>query len=66
MNAAKSLRIAMVKLGMNQTDLAKKAGITQSSISGLANRENWNCESLQKIAKAFGMKVSEFVALGED
>lgn len=66
MNAAKSMKIALAQQGLNQTQLAAKAGITQPSISGLANRANWNAESLQKIATALGMKVSEFVALGED
>ena len=66
MNANRSLRVALAKRDMNQTQLAQLAGLTQPSISGLASRQNWNCESLQKIADAFGMKVSEFVALGED
>lgn len=66
MNAAKSMKIAMAQREMNQVELAKKAGVTQPSISGLANRSNWNGESLVKIAAAFGLKVSEFVALGED
>lgn len=66
MNAAKSMKIAMAQRGMNQIDLAKKIGVTQPSISGLAKRSKWNGESLVKIAGAFGLKVSEFVALGED
>lgn len=66
MNAAISMKVAMAKRGFTQAQLAKLAGLTQSSISGLANRPNWNGESLQKIAAAFDMKVSEFVALGED
>lgn len=66
MNAAISMKIMMVKRGLTQAQLAKLAGLTQSSISGLATRPNWNCESLQKIAAAFGLKVSEFVALGEE
>ena len=66
MNAAKSLRIALAMRGINQTQLAAMAGITQPSISGLAHRTNWNGESLQKIATALNMKVSDFIALGED
>ena len=66
MNASRSMKIALAKQGLNQTQLAIKAGVTQPSISGLAKRSNWNCESLQRIADALGLKVSEFVALSED
>lgn len=66
MNAAKSMKIAMAQREINQTQLAEKIGITQGALSALASRKNWNAESMQKVAKALGMKVSEFVALGED
>ena len=66
MNAARSLRIALAMRGINQTQLAAMAGITQPSISGLAQRTNWNGESLQKIATALNMKVSDFIKLGEE
>lgn len=66
MNASKSLKIALAKRGLNQLKFAALAGMTQPSVSGLASRNNWNCESLQKVSDALGLKVSEFVALGED
>lgn len=66
MNASKSLKIALAKRGLNQLKFANLAGMTQPSVSGLASRSNWNCESLQKVADALGLKVSEFIALGED
>lgn len=66
MNAAKSMKIAMIKKGWNQSQLGERAGLSQAAVSGLANRSNWNCDSLQRMATAFEMKVSEFVALGED
>ncbi len=66
MNASKSLKVALAMKGWNQTQLADKAGLTQPSISGLAQRANWNVESLKKISLALGMKVSEFVKLGEE
>lgn len=66
MNASKSLKIALAKRGLNQLKFASLAGMTQPSVSGLASRSNWNCESLQKVSDALGLKVSEFVALGED
>lgn len=66
MNASKSLKIALAKRGLNQLKFAAMAGMTQPSVSGLSSRSNWNCESLQKVSDALGLKVSEFVALGED
>lgn len=66
MNAAKSMRVALAQRNMTQTNLAAKIGLTQAAISGLANRTNWNCESLVRVANGLNLKVSEFVALGED
>lgn len=66
MDAAKCMKIAMIKKGMSQEQLGHKIGLSQSAVSGMANRANWNCESLQRVADALDMKVSDFVKLGED
>lgn len=66
MNIGKSLRIALLKNDMLQADLAARLGIHQSGISRLANRKSMSTETLERAAIAFGMKVSEFIALGED
>lgn len=66
MNPSKSMRIALAMKEWNQAQLAERAGISQPAVSSLANRAVWNTDSLQKIANAFGMKVSEFVALAEE
>lgn len=66
MNACKSMKIAIVKRDWTQSRLSDVTGLSQAAISRLANNQNWNCASLQRMADAFDMKVSEFVALGED
>lgn len=67
MNLAKSLKFALIAQGMTQTKLAEKVGSSPAYISNLATgRSNLQGEMLKKVAAAFGMKVSEFVKLGED
>ena len=66
MNIGKSTRIAMAMRGMRSKDLAKVLGVTQSSMSVLLARETSTGGQIKNLAAAFDMKVSEFVALGED
>lgn len=66
MNASKSLKIALAQRELNQGQFAAICGISQPSMSGLVSRKNWNCESLMKVSKALGLKVSEFIKLGEE
>lgn len=66
MNVGKSLKIALVKQGMSQTELAKKMGVHDQWISKIANSESASQATVVGIAAALGMKASEFVALGED
>lgn len=66
MNVGKSLKIALVKKGMSQTELAKKMGVHDQWVSKLANSESAAQTTLVGLAEALDMKVSEFVALGED
>lgn len=67
MNVGKSLRIAIAKSGMKQTEVAKLSDISYSYVSLIANEKQLPAlEVLERISKdVFGMKVSEFIALGE-
>jgi plasmid maintenance system antidote protein VapI len=56
----------MAQRGMRSKDLAKTLGMTQSSISLVLARESSPGGLVKKLAEVFGMKASEFVALGED
>jgi DNA-binding Xre family transcriptional regulator len=66
MNFRKSLKLALIQRDMTQKALAAQLGMRETSMSQLASQSSCTGATLQKIADAFGMKVSEFVALGED
>ena len=66
MNLRKSVMIALAQRDMKQRDLAEKVGMSQGSMSQLLGQTSCTGATLVKLADAFGVKVSEFVALGED
>lgn len=66
MNVGKSIRVALAKKGMSQKQLAEQLGMRQTSLSQLAAQTSCTGATLEKLAGAFDMKASEFVALGED
>tara|TARA_R110000765_G_scaffold63183_1_gene122822 strand:- start:719 stop:919 length:201 start_codon:yes stop_codon:yes gene_type:complete len=66
MNIGKSIKIACVKKDITQEALSKKIGVSTVTISTLANNKG-SCKqkTLEALAEAFEMPVSEFIALGE-
>lgn len=66
MNLRKSVMVAMAQRDMKQKDVADKIGISQGSMSQLMGQVSCTGATLVKLASAFGLKVSEFVALGEE
>lgn len=66
MNIGKSLKMALLKNDMEQIDLADKVGIHQSNISKISCGKTITTETLERLAKAFSMSVSDFIKLGED
>lgn len=66
MNIGKSLKLALVKRNMKQADLARKLGKSSRWINMLANSPTASSSSIEMLASEFGMKASEFVALGEE
>lgn len=66
MNFRRSLKMALAQRDMTQKALAEKLGMRETSMSQLAAQTSCTGATLQKIADALDMKVSEFVALGED
>ena len=66
MNLRKSVMIALANREMKQKDLAAKLGLSQGSMSTLVNQKSCTGATLQKLADAFEMKVSDFIKLGED
>lgn len=66
MNIGKSLKVALAKKGMRQNELAEQMKVSRQWIGKLANSEKAGMGSVELLANAFGMTVSEFIALGED
>lgn len=58
--------MSLIKNNMEQADLASKIGIHQSNISKISCGKTITTETLERLAAAFNMKVSEFIAVGED
>lgn len=65
MNIKKSVKLALIESDKRQTWLAGEMGLTDSALSSLLVTNRPNAGAIEKMAKAFNMKVSEFVALGE-
>lgn len=66
MNLGVSIKVALAKRGMSHKALADEMGMLQSSLSQMIARGSCPTQTLEKLAGVFGMKVSEFLALGED
>lgn len=65
MNIGMAIKIALVKKGMKQHELADKIGVSTVYISRICNKKNVGMNAVSKIAEALDMKVSDLVALGE-
>lgn len=65
MNTGKSIKIALAQRDWTQRMLAEKLGITEVAVSHLAKGTECSGSRLRSLAKAFNLKVSEFVELGE-
>lgn len=66
MNVGKSIKVALAKREMRSGDLAKILGVTPQTVSNMSSRATCTGQMLIHLAQSFDMKVSEFVALGED
>lgn len=66
MNIKKSIAIAMAKEGINYAELARRCGLSSSTVSKQVNRTNPSMAFVHMVADELGMKVSELVALGEE
>ncbi len=64
-NFKAATRQCLRKRNMKQKDLAEEIGITEGQLSVWVNSSNLNTTVIEKLAKPFKLKVSEFVSLGE-
>lgn len=67
MNLSKSIRVGLAMKNMGQGDLAEATGIHPSNVSKMVNgKMAITTERLSEICTALGMKVSDFIRLGEE
>ena len=67
MNLGKSIKLALVYSNMSAIELAKRTGLSDATVSLMANNHRGaSVATINKIAAAFDMKVSELIALGEE
>jgi len=66
MDIGKSIRVAMAMRGLRGNQLAERLQVTAPTVSVMLSRTTCSGHTLQNLASIFGMRVSEFVALGED
>lgn len=66
MNIGKSIKVALAQRDMKQNQLADQLGKSARWINLLANSKGASTDTIEMLAKGFGMKASEFVALGEE
>ena len=65
MNLNVSLSVAKARTGINDKQLAEKVGLSPVTISKIRRENSTGIKTVDKIAKAFGMSICEFIALGE-
>lgn len=61
-----SIKFALIKKGMNQQQLADRMFCTHTWVSRLANRKRASIPTIEQLADAFEMTVSQFIAYGEE
>lgn len=67
MDMKKSILIGLAKSNMTRKELCEKAGVTNPYLSYvLHGKMTPKVSTVERIAWAFNMSVSEFIALGEE
>ena len=66
MNVGRSIKIALAKSDKNFTWLARELGVSKQQVSKWNNNCYVGSMTIARLASAFNMKASEFIALGEN
>jgi len=66
MNLKKSIKQACLDKDVTQKSVSEKLGIDPMTLQVIGRRNSASLDTLKKLANAFDMKLSEFIALGED
>lgn len=66
MNIGKAINVALAQREMSRHDLSEKANVTKPYLSNVINgKMHPKITTVERLAKATGYSVSEFIALGE-
>jgi len=65
MDIGKSIQIALIHQGIKKKDLADQLEVSRTYVSFLVGSETCSPTMLNRLSRVFGMKASEFIALGE-
>ena len=57
MNLTEKLKIAMLKLNITQTELAKRTGQTQNNLANKLKANNFKLSEYEKLVEACGCKL---------
>lgn len=66
MDIGKSIRLAIAEKNITRAKLAEKLGCGRPNVTQMCTTGKVRSETLKRLADVFEMKVSEFIALGED
>jgi len=65
MNIGKSTKVALAQRGKDIKWLTAELGVTRQRAHEIAKSEGSSTATIDKLAKAFNLKASDFIALGE-
>jgi len=65
MDISKSIRICLAEQDKNKTWLANQLGVSGTRVSLLLKQDNMESKVIKRLADAFGLQVSAFIAKGE-
>ncbi|MGL5486148.1 MAG: helix-turn-helix domain-containing protein [Shewanella sp.] len=66
MNIGRSIKVALAKRDMKPAQLASLMGCSTAYVSKICKSKESGIGTIKKLSDFFGMRVSEFIALGED
>jgi len=64
---SRALRMSMAQMSLTQAELSRRSGVTRLTISNIRHgKANPSVLIIDKLAKACGLTVIEFLQMGED
>lgn len=66
MEIGERIRLARKRLDLTQEDLASILGVTKAEVSRLEGSTRMWSDTVERVARALNMSVSELVSIGEE